>query len=94
METPHQEDRQRGIGSAAGARDHVGRRRHFADVEFEVADHAPERGDDRNHLNEIGVDALDLDFSGFHGARMPIICDRKFQARLICHFLLRHFFES
>ena len=93
MEAPHQEDRQRRIGRAAGARDHVGRRRHFADVELEVADHAPERGDDRNHLDEIGVDALDRHLARFEGARMPIIRDRDFQAWLASHVLLRHIFQ-
>ena len=46
-------------GRAARAGDHVGGRRHLADVEFDVADHAAERPDDRHHLDEIRIDALD-----------------------------------
>jgi hypothetical protein len=94
MEAPHQEDRERRVGRAAGARDHVRCRRHFADVEFEVADHPPERGDDWANLNEIGVDALDRHLCGFHCAGVAVIGDRELQARLISHLLLLEIFVS
>ena len=60
MKPAHDEDRQRDERRAERACDHVGGRRHLADVELDVANHAAERADDGNDLDEIGVDALDL----------------------------------
>jgi hypothetical protein len=46
MEPPHQEDRQGGNGNAGIPRREVRCGCQFADVEFECADHSPERRDD------------------------------------------------
>src|SRR5882724_1332120 len=81
METAHQEDRQRDVGRAACARDHIGRRRHLADVELDVANHAAERLDDRYHLDEIGVDALDRDAAVLDRAGMAVAADGDLQPR-------------
>ena len=81
VEAAHDEDRQRDIGGAERARDHVGGRRHLADVELEVAHHAAERLDDRRHLDEVGIDALDRDASILDGLGMAIAADRNLQPR-------------
>ena len=55
MEAPHQEDRQRNERCAERARDHVGRGRHLAHVELDIAHHSAERADDGHDLDEVGL---------------------------------------
>jgi hypothetical protein len=85
METAHQKDRQRDVGRTASMRDHVGRRRHLADVEFKITHHAPECADDRNHLDKVWFDPLDQHLVRFHGARMTVVGGRDLQPRLARH---------
>jgi hypothetical protein len=76
VEPAHHEDRQRDVGRAARPRDHVGGRRQLADVEFEVAHHAPERADDRLHLDEVRGDALDGNAAVLHRGRVAVSGNR------------------
>src|SRR5208282_5337380 len=85
VETAHEKYGQRDVWSAAGTRDHIGGRRHLADVKFEIAHHAPEGADDGHHLNEVRFDALDRNHARFQRAGMAVIRDRNFEPRLISH---------
>jgi hypothetical protein len=93
METTHHKDWQGDIGGAAGPRNHVGGRRHFRNVKFDISDHTAKRLDNRLHLDHIGVNtfkrhAAILDCSG-----MSIGTDRDLQPRAIGtrRYLCPHF---
>ncbi len=81
MEAPHQEDRQRDVGRAPRPRDHVGRRSHLADVEFDVTHHAAKGLDDRHDLDEVGIDALNRDVAVLDCACVSVAADRDLQSR-------------
>src|SRR6266446_6529666 len=82
MKTAHQEDRQRNERGAERAGNHVGRRRHLADVEFEIAHHAPERADDGHDLDEVGLYPRDRDRPALDVLGVAVGGDRNLQPRL------------
>src|SRR5262245_37807195 len=86
MEAPHQEDRQRNERSTERPRDHVGRGRHLADVELDIAHHSAERADDGRDLDEVGLHARDRGHPALDILGMAVGGDRDFQPRL-CHGL-------
>ncbi len=104
MKAAHEEDRQRDVGSTVRARDHIGRRRHLADVELELAHHPPEGLDDRLHLDDIGVDAFDRHAAVLDRGGVAVAADRDLQpgplgtgrylGRISCTFTSGPFFES
>src|SRR5258708_6980949 len=77
METPPNEDRQRDERRAITAGDDVGRGRQFADVEFDLAHHAPIGRDLRLDVDEFRLNSLDRDRPGFDRGRLRIVRDRK-----------------
>ena len=79
VESAHQEHRQRGDALACGARAQIGRYRHFADVKFAAARHAPERLDDRRNFLEVEGEALRRHRAVFQRAGMTERLDRGFQ---------------
>ena len=101
MKAAHQEDRQRNEGSAERAGDHVGRRCHLADVELDIAHHAPERADDGHDLDEVGLYSRDRRSAALDVLGVAVGGDRNFQPRLAHCFSMpalsmtaAHFFTS
>src|SRR5262249_4861601 len=82
VEAPHQENRQRNERSAERAGDHVGRGRHLADVEFDIAHHAAECADDGHDLDEVGLQPRNRDRAALDILGMAVGGDGNLQSRL------------
>src|SRR5260370_4886938 len=76
MKSAHYEDRQCDVRCAACARDHVGSRRHLADVELNAPNHPAERLDDRHDFDEIRVHFLYWNDDLFDRQRGAVSADR------------------
>src|SRR5215211_152018 len=69
---------------AERACDHVGGGRHLADVELNIAHHSPERPDDGDDLDEVGLDSRDRSRPALDILGMAVGRDRNLQSGL-CH---------
>ena len=85
MKPAHQENRQGNEWSAERARDHVGGRRHLADIELDIAHHAPECPYDGYDLDEVPLHSCDGNRPVLDSLGVPVGGDCNFQSRRLCH---------
>jgi hypothetical protein len=83
VEAAHDENRQGNERSPIRAGDDVGGRGDLADVELDPADHAAERADLRNDLNEVRRDAGNRHLAAQQGRRVGIARDCEVQLHVV-----------
>ena len=92
VEAPHDKHREGDEGRPERASNHVGRRRHFADVELDIANHTTKRADDGSDLDEIRVDISDLDLARLQCLGVPVSRDCYLEAGIFCQRILHSIF--